>query len=50
MLNFNGIDHINMNVKNLDRSVTFYSDVFGFKVKEEGEYFSPAFKKILSSR
>jgi len=29
------IDHINMVVKNLDESVRFYGDVFGFAVKKE---------------
>jgi lactoylglutathione lyase len=47
MLKFNGIDHINMNVRNLEKSVSFYQDVFGFEVKEEGEYFSPAAKRNI---
>ena len=29
------IDHINMVVKNLDESVRFYSDLFGFVVKKD---------------
>ena len=36
MLNFNGIDHINMNVSNLENSIRFYDEVFGLKIKEEG--------------
>ena len=36
MLNFNGIDHINMNVSNLKNSLNFYKEVFGFKIKEKG--------------
>ena len=29
------IDHVNMKVKNLDESVRFYNDLFGFEVKQE---------------
>ena len=36
MLNFKGIDHINLNVENLKSSIKFYKDIFGFEVKEEG--------------
>ena len=36
MLNFNGIDHINMNVKNLKESIEFYRKIFQFEIKEEG--------------
>jgi len=36
MLEFKGIDHINMNVSHLAKSVEFYKDVFGLQVKEEG--------------
>lgn len=36
MLNFKGIDHINMNVKSLNESISFYQKLFGFEVKEEG--------------
>lgn len=36
MLNFNGIDHINMNVKNLEESISFYKKLFSFEVKESG--------------
>ena len=38
MLNFNGIDHINMNVKNLEESISFYKKLFGFEVKEKGSF------------
>lgn len=30
-----GIDHINMCVTNLERSIAFYRDVFGFELKED---------------
>lgn len=43
MLNFNGIDHINMNVKNLEESISFYKKLFGFEVKESGKF---SFKKV----
>jgi catechol 2,3-dioxygenase-like lactoylglutathione lyase family enzyme len=36
MLNIKGIDHINMNVKNLAKSIEFYEKMFGFEVKESG--------------
>tara|TARA_B100001971_G_scaffold215185_1_gene259392 strand:+ start:76304 stop:76705 length:402 start_codon:yes stop_codon:yes gene_type:complete len=36
MLNFKGIDHINMNVKNLEESISFYQRIFGFELKESG--------------
>jgi lactoylglutathione lyase len=29
------IDHINMNVKNLEESVAFYKELFGFEIKKE---------------
>ena len=29
------MDHINMTVKNLDESVRFYSELFGFEVRKE---------------
>lgn len=29
------IDHVNMKVKNLNESVRFYHDLFGFEVKQE---------------
>ena len=44
MFNFNGIDHMNMKVRNLEESLGFYNKVFNFKVKEEG------FSKMSGSR
>jgi catechol 2,3-dioxygenase-like lactoylglutathione lyase family enzyme len=35
LLSISGIDHINMCVTNLERSVAYYGDVFGFEVKED---------------
>ena len=35
LLPISGIDHINMCVTNLERSVAYYCDVFGFEVKED---------------
>ena len=35
LLPISGIDHINMCVTNLERSIAFYRDVFGFEVKED---------------
>ena len=29
------MDHVNMKVKNLDESVKFYKDLFGFEVKQD---------------
>ena len=29
------MDHVNMNVKNLEQSVKFYKDLFGFEVRKE---------------
>lgn len=34
LLPISGIDHINMCVTNLERSIDFYHDVFGFEIKE----------------
>jgi catechol 2,3-dioxygenase-like lactoylglutathione lyase family enzyme len=34
-LRVNAIDHINMSVKDLQASVQFYKDVFGFEIKED---------------
>lgn len=31
-----GIDHINMAVRDLDRSIDFYRDTFGFDIREDG--------------
>ena len=36
MIELTQIDHINMRVKNLDKSKKFYHDVFGFEEKEGG--------------
>ncbi len=35
MLKVNGIDHLNMDVKNLDETIEFYKNLFGFKVIKE---------------
>ena len=32
------IDHVNMKVKNLEKSVKFYQDMFGFEVKVEDNF------------
>lgn len=37
MLNISHVDHLNMNVSNLERSIHFYAEVFGLKVFEEGK-------------
>jgi lactoylglutathione lyase len=34
-LNALSIDHINMQVKNLEESIAFYKELFGFEVKKE---------------
>ncbi len=34
-LNATSIDHVNMAVNNLDESVAFYSELFGFEVRKE---------------
>lgn len=34
-LNATSIDHVNMKVKNLQQSVEFYKNLFGFEVKQE---------------
>lgn len=36
MLNVKALDHVNFNVKNLQETVDWYKDLFGFEVKEEG--------------
>jgi lactoylglutathione lyase len=38
MLKLRNIDHINMNVKDLKKTIGFYQALFGFKVFEEGQY------------
>lgn len=35
ILDATSIDHVNMKVKNLDQSVKFYKNLFGFEVKQE---------------
>lgn len=35
ILRVNAIDHINMSVKDLAKSLKFYQDVFGFEIKED---------------
>lgn len=37
MLKIRGIDHLNLNVKNLDETVSFYHTLFGLEVKESGK-------------
>ncbi len=34
-LNATSIDHVNMKVKNLEKSVEFYKNLFGFETKQE---------------
>jgi len=34
-LDATSIDHVNMKVKNLDESVKFYTNLFGFEIKQE---------------
>ena len=34
-LNATAIDHVNMKVKNLEESVKFYVDLFGFEIKQK---------------
>lgn len=46
MFNFNGIDHLNITVKNLDKSVDYYQRIFGFKIMEEGQYNGTPYKII----
>lgn len=36
MLNINGLDHLNLSVLNLEETVSWYRDLFGFEVKEKG--------------
>ncbi len=31
-----GLDHINLSIHDLDKSVSFYKNLFGFEIKEEG--------------
>ena len=34
-LNAKAIDHVNMKVKNLEKSIQFYNNLFGFEIKQE---------------
>ena len=34
-INIQGIDHINLSVTNLERSIAFYRDLFGFDIRED---------------
>jgi len=36
MLEISAIDHINLNVKDLKKTIVFYQRLFGFEIKEEG--------------
>jgi lactoylglutathione lyase len=36
MLNITGVDHLNLNVKSLSESQKYYSELFGFELREEG--------------
>ena len=36
MFKFNGMDHLNLRVKNIQETVNFYNKVFNFEIKEEG--------------
>jgi len=36
MLNISAVDHLNINVENLNQTVKWYHDLFGFESKEEG--------------
>jgi catechol 2,3-dioxygenase-like lactoylglutathione lyase family enzyme len=36
MIQVNGIDHINVSVTNLARSLRFYTETFGLELKEDG--------------
>ena len=47
MLKFKGIDHINMNVIDLSKTISFYQNLFGFEIKESGEYFSENYSKMI---
>jgi lactoylglutathione lyase len=38
MINFNGIDHLNLTVSNLKNSIDFYNKLFGLRVFEEALY------------
>ncbi len=38
MININGIDHLNITVSNLDKSLNFYKNLFGFKTYQKEMY------------
>jgi len=40
------IDHINFTVDNLNKDLMFFEKIFGFKVKEEGDYSGESFTII----
>ena len=46
MFKFNGIDHLNITVKNLDKSLDYYKRIFGFEVMESGDYNGTPYKII----
>jgi glyoxylase I family protein len=43
---FKRIDHVEITVSNLDRSIQFYTDVFGFKMKERLKPSAPEIEEI----
>lgn len=47
MLNVNGLDHLNLSVINLNETVNWYKELFGFEVKEEGKSSSGNPYKII---
>ncbi len=49
MLNISHVDHLNLNVSNLEKSILFYQEVFGFKIYEEGESSTGNPYKIIGS-
>jgi len=38
MITINQIDHINMKVKNLEATIEFYRDLFGFEIKKRKDW------------
>ena len=43
---FKRIDHVEITVSNLDRSIQFYTNVFGFKIKERLKPSAPEIEEI----
>jgi glyoxylase I family protein len=43
---FKRIDHVEITVSNLDRSIQFYTNVFGFKMKERLKPSAPEIEEI----